>query len=119
MGHRVGEQDLLGHPEREERHAAREDVHGVRRPELFGQSGVAQDRPGHQVREERDEAEEVDRVPQRPRVPAVDVDAVAHRLERVERDADRQRDVQRGTTGGARPRLVASAFTLAAPKSKY
>ena len=50
--------------------------------------------PGHQVRKERDEHREVQQVARRRDLAPVDVDDVAHRHERVERDADRQQDSQ-------------------------
>src|SRR5205823_5755309 len=48
----------------------------------------ALDRPGDELREEGDESEEADKVALRLDVAPVGVDGVAHRLERVERDAD-------------------------------
>jgi hypothetical protein len=53
----------------------------------------ADDRPGDEVREERDVHREVEQA-RGPQLLPVDVDDVAHRLEREERDADRQRDLQ-------------------------
>ena len=85
----------MRHAEREERHAARELVERVlAHAHLLFQRGVADDRAGHQVGKERLEAHVVGEAPHRPRVAAVHVDGVAHRLERVERDADRQHQVQ-------------------------
>ena len=46
------------------------------------------------MREERDERRELDEVARRLDVAAIDVDDVAHRLERVERDADRQHHLE-------------------------
>src|SRR5262249_8665388 len=45
-----------------------------------------------EMREERDEYREVEQAAPRPQLPAIDVDRIAHRLERVERDADGQDD---------------------------
>ncbi len=50
------------------------------------------DRAGHEVREETDEQREVPEIPRRLELAPVDVDRVAHRLEREERDADGQHD---------------------------
>ena len=62
--------------------------------ELVGHRVVADDRPGDELREERDVAGEVGERPDGRRRAAVDVDGVAERVERVERDPDRQGDRQ-------------------------
>ena len=61
--------------------------------ELGQELAGADDRTGHEVREERDVDREVEEVHRLDLAP-VDVDDVAHRLEREERDADRQRDAE-------------------------
>ena len=83
----------------------------VRGCAICGSSAVgAQDRAGDQVRKIGDEQREVAQVPARLDVAPVDVDHVAHRDERVERDADRQDDVQRRVVGmQAERRAAASA----------
>jgi hypothetical protein len=90
------------------------------RPQLVGHLREADDRPRHQLREHRDVAREVDETADRRRAAAVDVPGVAHRLERVEADAERQRDAEREvepqgvqTDGSA----IASRFST--PKLKY
>ena len=65
------------------------------RIDLRQQARGAQDRSGDEVREEGDEHREVEEVARRRDLAAVHVDDVAHRHERVERDADRQQDAQR------------------------
>ena len=65
-----------------------------RRLDLRQQERGALDRAGHQVREERDEHGDVEQAAPRAQLAAIDVDRVAHRLEGVERDADRQDDAQ-------------------------
>ena len=93
----VGDHELLEEaPHDQHRRVAR----GRRREpplalELRQQVGGPHDRAGHQVRKERDEGRDVDKPRPGRRVPAIDVDGVAHRLEGVERDADRQRHAQR------------------------
>ena len=52
------------------------------------------DRPGDQMREERDEGGELDEVARWFGVASIDVDHIAHRLERIERNADRQNYVE-------------------------
>ena len=71
------------------------DREPARALDLRQQERGALDRPGHQVRKERDERGDVEQVAARVELAAVDVDRVAHRLERVERDPDRQQDAQR------------------------
>ena len=53
------------------------------------------DRPGDQVGEEQDEQQEVVEAPLGLDLPPVDVHRVVDRLERVERDAHRQDDLER------------------------
>ena len=70
------------------------EVESPRAGDLRQQRRRPHDRAGDQVREERDERRELDEVPRRLDLAAIDVDDVAHRLERVERDADRQHDLE-------------------------
>ena len=63
--------------------------------QLIGHIFVAHDGAGDELREQRHECAEADIVPLHVRIPAVDVDGIAHRLESVERDAYRQRQPQR------------------------
>lgn len=58
--------------------------------DLRQQALGALDGPGDELREIRDEQGDVEEVLLRGHPPAVDVDGVAHRLEGVERDTDRQ-----------------------------
>ncbi len=94
--HDVGDEDFLAQPDHESRGAAGEvagsDGAGGQFPR---HRDVADDRPGHQLREERDEAGEIEEVARGPRVPAIHVDGVAHRLEGVEADAQGQGDLER------------------------
>jgi hypothetical protein len=81
-----------------------------RRPDrarAAGASAAADDGAGDEVREEADEEEVVEVAVGRLELAAVDVDRVAHRLEREERDAERQdeaqvRDARRGRRSEAR-----------------
>ena len=63
--------------------------------ELRQKIGRADDRPGDQLRKERDEEGEPEKAPLRRQIAAVNVDAVAEALERVEADPHRQEDLQR------------------------
>ena len=65
--------------------------HGL---ELREQALGPHDRPGDELREEGHVEREVEQVVGRPVAPPVDLERVAHRLERVEGDADGQRDVE-------------------------
>jgi hypothetical protein len=95
VSHRVGEQDFFGHAERQKRDATREFFERVlTHAHLLLERGVANDRARDQIWKKRLEAHVVGEAPHRPRVTAIHVDRVAHRLERVERDADWQHDVQ-------------------------
>lgn len=67
--------------------------------ELRKQAGGPLDGAGHQLREETDVGEKCRDVAARLDVPAVHVDAVAQGLERIETDAHRQQDVERGPVG--------------------
>ena len=94
---RIGQQDLLGKPDGEHGHAAGEFLDRMRaRLELVGHVAEPDDRAGDELREHADEAGEVDEAPDRARLAAIDVNRVAHRLEGVEADAERQRHAQGG-----------------------
>ena len=67
-----------------------------------GRKRGAHDRPGDELREERMKATKSSRSARLDS--AVHVDRVADRLERVERDADRQHDVGRRRTAQRGPR---------------
>ena len=92
-GHGVGDEHFLGQPDGETVDAGHELVggngpcHGLRR-----QVAIADDRAGNEVREGRNAAGEVDQVARGRDLPAIHVDRVTHRLERVEADAQGQRD---------------------------
>ena len=79
---------------------------GVGRPlQLRQEARRAHDRAGHQVRKERDEEHDVDQRPRTVEIAAVDVDDVGDGLEGVERDADRQHDLeQRQLAADLQPR---------------
>ena len=77
--------------------AAGEFLDRVRaRLELVGHVAEPDDGAGDELREHGDEAGEVDEVADRARIAAIDIDRVAHGLEGVEADAERQRDAQGG-----------------------
>ena len=103
-GEQVGEEQLLGHAHGEEVEAGAGQTRGEPRlqpDELLVDVGVAHDGAGDEVREHRDEGGVVHVVLRRPHRAAVDVDGIRHRVERVERDADRQHDAQHGQRGRA------------------
>jgi len=62
-------------------------------PDLRDEVPCADDRPGHQLREEREVEQVVAPVVERLELTAVNVYGIAHRLEDEERDADGQEDV--------------------------
>ena len=104
----IREQDLLRHAEHEERGAACEFLPGQRAfAELIGDVLEPDDWARHELREHRNVAGVVDEVGYNLCVSAVHVDHIAHALECVEADAERQdhteepeilrlRDPQRG-----------------------
>ena len=93
---RIREQDLFREPEHEERDAPRELVAGQGSIfHLLREKGKFQDRSGDQVRRHGDETREVDEVGHRFRFTAVDIDRVAHRLEGVEADPEREDDAEK------------------------
>ncbi len=75
------------------------------------------DRPGHQLREERDVEGKIEKPPGRRGLSAIHVDRVAQGLEGVERDADRQDDVQRGL-GDAETQHLQQVHGLADKEAK-
>ena len=62
--------------------------------ELRQEIGRALDRPGHELRKERYVEREPTQVALDRDLPAVEVDRVAERLERVERDPDREQQIE-------------------------
>src|SRR6185312_12239287 len=111
---RVGEQHLLRHSQAEEGDAAGELLAGDGAvDELVGNLREADDRSRYEIGEHRFETEEVHEVAHRPRVATVDVDGVAHALESVKADAERQDDPhhriepQTGEAEGLDQRVVA------------
>ena len=79
----------------------------------------ADDGPGDEVREEADEEQVVEVAPRRLELAAPDVDRVAHRLEREERDAERQDEPQVRHAARARPAPRASDANESAAKFQY
>ncbi|MFR1988583.1 MAG: hypothetical protein ACLS3C_00365 [Oscillospiraceae bacterium] len=69
--------------------------------QLHGDIGIADDRPGDELRKHGDIRCQIDQVPLRRDRPAVHVHGVAQDLERIEADADRERKAQqrRGQPG--------------------
>ena len=61
----------------------------------------------------------VEQAAPRAQLAAIDVDRVAHRLERVERDADRQDDAQRRLACTVSPNAASTAATFSTKKLKY
>ena len=93
----VSQQDLFGKADAEAGRAV-ECVSGVKaaRVDLPGDVGIADDRPGDELREERDVEQKFCKRPLRRDIPAPDVDRVGKRLEGIKRDADGQRDDRHG-----------------------
>ena len=92
LGQVVGQRHFLEEAHEEERQAVGEVLPRDRRRSLELRQEVvgALDRPGHQLGEERDERQEAHEAALRLDHAVVGVDRVAHRLERVEGDADGQ-----------------------------
>ena len=93
----VGEQYLFPETDGKPLHAGGK-LFGTETPraKLGGHVLIPDDRPGDQLREERDKCAEADKVFLFLGVAAVNVDRIGHRLERVEGNADRQREPERG-----------------------
>ena len=92
-------------PEHEQRAALDVcNVEAVRRLQLGGELIKARDRALNQLREEGDEQRKLRRVPLRRVFAVVHVDQIAHRLERVKRDAQRQHQRKRRTSHGRQQR---------------
>ena len=93
----VGEQYLLPETNGKPLHAGGK-LFGAETPraKLGGHVLIPDDRPGDQLWEERDKCAEADKVFLFLRVASVNVDRIGHRLERVEGNADRQREPERG-----------------------
>ena len=110
---------LLGEADDEAADAVREVVERDDAPrELVGDVAVADDRAGDELREQQQVERRVDRALLRGRVAAVDVDDVRDRVEREERDADRQQHARhddRLDAAAARN----SVLTLSAKKFAY
>ena len=76
-------------------------VESARLCELRQQIGRSLNRTGHQLWEKAHEREELHNITGGFQLPAINVDAVAQRLESVEADAHRQYDVEQQTVGAA------------------
>ncbi len=102
--HRIGQQDLLGKAEDEQRDPGAKLLQGVRALEqLVGHRVVADDRSGNELWKERDVTREIDERSNRRGRTAIDVDGVTERMKCVERDPDRQRDRKQSHRTGAEP----------------
>ncbi len=120
--HVVGDHELLEEAEqRRARALARLAPARARADAITCGSSVcgAHDRTGHEVREEADEEREVAEVLVGSHLAAVDVDRVAHRLERVEADARRQHDAERGPGRVEAEEARAASASSSTKKSKY
>ncbi len=99
----VGDQDLLREADREVAETAgAQVVRGDPLAKLIGEIAIAHDRPGDQLREECDVGREVAEAASPLHPAAIEIDRVRHRLEGVERDADRQDDPQQRQLRAAR-----------------
>ena len=98
----VGDHQLLEEAPADQPEAAARMLDGEHPPpfDLGQQERGALNRPGDQVRKERDERRQVEQVAAGAQLSLVDVDRVAHRLERVEGNADRQQHAQRRLVPG-------------------
>ena len=94
----IREQVLLSQAPEEEPGAALESVEAKHRQRLELRYELRRPHDGarHELREEGDEREVAQRVPDGLLDSPVDVERVAHRLERVEGHADGKQDVERG-----------------------
>ena len=93
---RVGDDDLLEVPDEDLAEPQQEPAPEERvvPAELREEQAGPDDGPGHELGEERDVGREPEQVPLDLDAPTVQVDRVAQRLERVERDPDREDDRQ-------------------------
>ena len=95
--HLVGDEHLLAQAHAEQLDALGKAVERLAAVvELIGYVAVADDRSGDKLREQRHIGSETDKALGNRRVVAVYVDNIAHRLEGVEADTDRQTDMQVG-----------------------
>ncbi len=92
---RIREHHLLHEAEHDQRDRVRDLLprQALGMVEFVEELAGAHDRAGHQLREERDEQSVVEQAAARLEFAAVHVDGVAHALECVERDADRQQHI--------------------------
>ena len=91
LAQHIGKQDLFAQTDGKAPRACTDVLEAeAPRVQLGLDIGIADDRPGDELREQADERGERREVPLRPDVPAVDVDGVAHGLERIKADAKRQ-----------------------------
>ena len=90
----VGDEDLLEQADRElpETEKSVVPVQSDVGLQLGQEDGGTDDGPGYELREESHEQGKIEEVPAGLQPAAIDIDRVAERLERVERDADRQND---------------------------
>ena len=94
-GHHVGDQHLLAEADDEILHAQADLLHGHAADLQFLRDvGVADDRPGDEMREHHDVGRQPHRAALRRHLPAPHIDQVRHELEREERDAEREREFE-------------------------
>ena len=74
------------------------------------------DRPGHELREEADEGGEAQEIPLARDLAQVEIDGVAHRLKREERDAHRQH-IRQSRAASARTGLEAAPAACSQAKT--
>ncbi len=92
--HRIGKENLLRESVTESRRAEGESIDGVGSlPQLVSHRTVADDRPSYQLGEHRNVTREIDEVARWHCMPAVEVNAVTHRLEGIKTDSYRQDDI--------------------------
>ena len=92
----VGEHDLLEQAERHQRQSETQHIRAgaARLRELRHQFSRAHDRPSNQMREEGHEQRIVEEVGCRLGAAQIHIERVGHRCKGVERDADRQHDIE-------------------------
>ena len=100
IGHGPGivrDQNLFGQADAEARHAVEAALRrALARLNLLLHIGIADDRPGDELWKERHVEQEFRKRPLHTDLSAIDVNHIAHGLERVERDANGQGDLRRG-----------------------